>query len=198
MSAMAEPTCATMDFTRLEISNPVSGARGNKSAAIVDSNGQRVVWRLPPMRPAFEPSAYGGETDAARLTLNFRVPAEIEPDVASLDEWIVQYCAEHSQRLFGKPLSGDQIAAMYNSPVKRHERYGTSLRCKYVASGLGKTRFWDAEGKSRGVPESWKASDITPRLRVASLWWVGKEFGVTMTLDDALVHVPDAEPECPF
>ena len=64
---------ATVDFSLLQIADPFQahGGRSNKSA-VVSSNGGPANWLLPAATVLFEPSTFGGESDASRLTvLNF-------------------------------------------------------------------------------------------------------------------------------
>ena len=99
-----------MDFSLLQIADPFQahGGRSNTSA-VVSSNGGPANWLLPSATVAFEPSTFGGESDANRLTVSFRVADDPLAQVQQLDEWFLIYCVQHSMRLFGQDLTFDQI-----------------------------------------------------------------------------------------
>ena len=178
---------SSTSWADLEIQNPVQGTRGNKSAAIQLKGGAPVLWRLPSLVPAFEPSSFGGEADAVRLTATFRVPDAHLELFEGLEEWVVGYCVAASDRLFGKTMTEDAVRAMFNSPLKRHDRYGGNLRCKLITAGQNKTRFWTTENLPRGPPEVWRQCEMKTVVKIVGLWWVGREFGVMLQLADCQV-----------
>jgi hypothetical protein len=173
-----------MDFSALEIADPATG-RTAKSAAVRAASGP-ALWDLPALAPAFEPSGFNGQ-DADRMTLCLRVPDEILPQIKALDEWFLAYATEHSERLFNRKMSLEQIQGCYTSPLKVHERYGASLRVKYTASGAQATRFWTPDKTRRTAPEAWRECVVTSRVQIRSVWYLGPGFGLTLTLNDAKV-----------
>ena len=187
-----------MDFSLLQIADPFQahGGRSNKSA-VVSSNGGPANWLLPSATVAFEPSTFGGESDANRLTVSFRVADDPLAQVQQIDTWFLNYCVQHSMRLFGQDLTFDQIEERYSSPLKCNDRYGYSLRAKYVAQGAQATRFWTPERIRRDAPVMWKGTSLSAMLQIRTVWFVGRNFGLTLTINDAQVE-ESIQPAYPF
>ena len=173
-----------MDFSLLSISDPTQ-SRTSK-AAYVTQNGGSALWTLPDMIPAFEPQGFDGkETD--RMTLCLRVPPQIAPQIQALDDWFCVYAAEHSERLLSRKMDLAAVKELYTSPIKVHEKYGTSLRVKYTANGAQATRFWTPDRNRRDAPTSWRDCSIASMLQIRSVWYLGRNLGLTLTLNDARV-----------
>jgi len=205
MSAAPSPCfgCTPDSWDRLKIADGFQGNGRNRSAAVtyVDC-AEQAVWHLPEMTPSFEPSTFGDAPDATRLTVTFRV-ASLEHQLLfeQLDEWVVDYCArpENCERIFGCKYTREEIQAKYVSPLKRNDKYGASLRCKYHTAGAFKTRFWGQDRQPREAPQAWRSCELKARVRMGPLWFVGRDFGVSLSLYDVQVseRTPDLE-ECPF
>ncbi len=129
MSTSAPTASGAMDFSLLQISDPLQahGGRSNKSA-VVSSNGGPAYWTLPAATVAFEPSAFGTDDDANRVSVSFGVADDPLAMVQQLDEWFPNCCLQHSIRLFGQFLNLEQLKDRYISPLKQNDRYGYSLR----------------------------------------------------------------------
>ena len=185
-ASSANGASATMDFSALKIADPVTG-RVAKSAAVSLGVSGAALWDLPAMTPAFEPSGFNGQ-EADRMTLSLRVPDEILPEIKALDDWFLAYATEHSERLFNRKMSLEQIQGCYTSPLKVHEKWGASLRVKYTAAGAQATRFWTPEKQRRQAPDAWKEAIVTSRVQIRSVWFLGPGFGLTLTLNDAKIE----------
>ena len=87
----------------------------------------------------------------------------------------------------GRKIGLDSIKELYTSPIKVHEKYGASLRVKYTANGAQKTRFWTPDRTQRDAPVAWRDCSIASMLQIRSVWYLGRNFGLTLTLNDARV-----------
>ena len=90
-----------------------------------------------------------------------------------------------------------EVRSWYHSALKVHEASGTCyLRVKVNMTGKSAVRFRDSMRQQRSPPKSWTSCSVTPRIVVKGIWLMGKDFGLTLDLHDALL---DEQPtECPF
>ena len=96
----------------LQLADPVVSARGAKSCAL-SSNGSKLITtvgsREDPLTTPFGASSFGDEV-SNRKTIEFRLPPEMLAYFHALDEWTVPYLAEHSERIFKKKMTIEQVA----------------------------------------------------------------------------------------
>ena len=175
---------------------------GARISAIKDGAGGSVI--LQPnefLRIPFDPSAFNSEGDSQRLTMILEATRPLLEAFADLDEFLVGYLTEHSQRLFSKTLTADEVRANYCSCVRHSDKgYLPTLRTKIDLSGKHALHCWDGDGNRVDAPESWRNRWINPRLHVTHLWMMGPSFGVVVRLTDALLR-PDegaADRSSPF
>jgi len=166
---------------------------GAKLASIRDDDGDLVFQPDEFLRVVFEPSAFG-DTDSQRMNLVIETSPAIQEEFARLDETLIGYIAEHSERLFKKRHTVEQVRAAYSSCVRHSEKYPATLKTK-VDVGTGKYAVvcWDEDGNQVETPESWRHFLIRPRLHVTHLWVMGSAFGPVVRLTDALLR-PNAAP----
>ena len=106
------------------------------------------------------------------------------------------YLMCHSERIFKKQLTIDEINSGYHPVVTQRGSYDPTFRTKVNLHDKGVT-FWDSDGNMRGPPNSWIKLTAIPRLHVSHVWIMGREFGVVLTCTDLQLY--EAEPrECPF
>ena len=113
-----------------------------------NSNGQQISINPTetPIRTPFGPSRFDKAQTTGRQSLEFRCNPEIMESFARFDEWAVAYLTEHSERIFKKPLTKEQIVEMYRSPVSQKGDYPALLRTKINLDVGGTCRFWSSEG----------------------------------------------------
>ena len=110
---------ATFDLSQLALSDPVVSGKGAKSVPL-SYGGKPVVWTPDAQEVAFEPSSFSGE-EASRVNLVMRAsPAALEALVA-LDEFVIGLASLDSVKLFGKPLTIEELRQLYTPSVKRNE-----------------------------------------------------------------------------
>jgi hypothetical protein len=101
----------------------------------------------------------------------------------AVDEHMVNMGVEHSVEWFGKKMSREVVAELYRPLVKESkqpEKYAPVCKCK-----IRNVQKVDAFTKNR---EPYSVSDILPGstirciLEFAPIWFVNKQFGLTMNL----------------
>ena len=175
-----------------------SSAKGQKTAAVI-RNGQPAFWVLPSVAtPLFAPSAFkslSGDSNG-KLSLCLNAGSDVMAEAEEIDEWAVTYCTLHSERLFGKVLTRDQVLDRYNAIVKKSEKYPPFLKLK-ISPDRGAPNFWDAKKQSRQAPENWPACQMLCRARILGFWFMGTSFGLSVQLVDSQI-LDESSVACPF
>ena len=97
MSAM-RTDCPEMDFTKLLLRDVSISARGAKTAACAQENGERVVFNLSadPLVSPFGACSFGDELQTRR-TIEWSLSPELTKFWQTFDDWAVAYISEHSR-----------------------------------------------------------------------------------------------------
>ena len=185
---------ATIDYSKLSVADPVTSAKGAKSAAF-NYNGLPVIWKPDSMQVLFEPGTFSGEP-SNRLNLVLLPDSNIQQQLDKLDSWVVQYMMKHCERLFGKKLSDGDIHNRYQPCLKKSDKYNPSFKVKLTLEGPSKTRLWDSSKQPRDAPEVWRKADVTPVLKLKGLYFMGKDSGCLWEAQDLMVA--EATTSCPF
>ena len=157
-------TAVTANLTCYDVA---TSARGQKTAAVI-RDGQPAFWTLPSVAtPLFAPSAYKGVSgdSSGKLSLCLNAGPDVMKEAEEIDDWAVNYCTLHSDRLFGKVLTRDQVLDRYNSVVKRSEKYPPFLKLKISDRGrvqlLGRKQTESpGPGELAGVSDFVQGPDI--------------------------------------
>jgi hypothetical protein len=194
LAAMAAP--AMIDTSRLVLQDTVTSQKGARQIPLANRDGSQVTWQPAAMQCLWQPSAYNDE-NATRLNLSLSPGPEAEACLEALDEWLVNALALESSRRFGTQMSAEEVRSRYQSALKTHEASGTRyMRVKVNMTGKAAVRCWDSMRQQRSPPESWTSCSVTPRIVLKGVWLMGKDFGLTLDLRDAML---DEQPtECPF
>ena len=127
----SEPSVMS-DFSQLQLAEPIVSSRGAKSSAL-STNGVKYVHtvgsREEPLTSPFGASSFGDE-QTTRKTIEFRIPVMWIDFSDRFDAWAVTYLTCHSERLFKKPLTLEQVCDGYKPCVSRRGTYPPTLRCK--------------------------------------------------------------------
>ena len=187
-----------MDYSTWQLSDVIV-TQNKAKICILNSNGLQISIKPTetPIRTPFGPSRFDKTQTTRRHSLEFRCNPEIMESFARFDEWAVSYLTEHSERIFKKPLTKEQIVEMYRSPISQKGDYPAILRTKINLDVGGTCRFWTTEGTMREPPANWKTAEFVPHLTIRNLWITGAMCGVTLEVNDLQVH--DAPQKCcPF
>ena len=128
-NALAMTSAVTANLACYDIA---SSAKGQKTAAVI-RNGQPAFWVLPSVAtPVFAPSAFkslSGDS-SGKLSLCLNGGSDVMAQAEEIDEWAINYCTLHSERLFGKVLTQEQVLDRYNPIVKKSDKYAPFLKLK--------------------------------------------------------------------
>ena len=183
------------DFGQLAIGDIVTSSKGAKSAPIT-SDGAPATCTMPPMRVAFEPSAYG-DSEATRVSIVFRPDDETIAELELLDESILGVASMQSLRLFGKSKTVEQLRETYTPIVKAFDRYPSVFKAKINLKPPAPVKIWDSQRQPREAPAQWRDCLIAPRIRLRSIYFMGGQWGCVLECTDAMVSEEETV-ECPF
>ena len=122
-----------------QLAEVVTSVRGSKTARVLASDGSTyVVYRATDngLCAPFGPGSFDKSADATRM--NFEIRLDDENDLAWFDQhdaWAAQYITEHSERLFKKAMTQEQVAAGYHPCIRRKEGYAPLLHTKVNSDG---------------------------------------------------------------
>jgi hypothetical protein len=188
---------AIMAFGNLMSMDLLANAKGQKTAAIITTDGQPAHWTLASSaKPLFEPSSFLNES-TSRKSLCLSVPPEVMDEANLLDAWAKSYAHRNSERLFGKALTMDQINERYMGVVKTSDKYPPYLKVKIASDLRNQPLYWTPEKTKRGPPTDWVGSELLCQFKIQGFWFMTSSFGITVQLANAQV-VEGVEQVCPF
>jgi hypothetical protein len=136
----------------------------------------------------FGPSNFEKDALATRQNLELRIPPELETYFDELDQWMLQYLEKHSERIFKRVLSPEQIRDAYHPTLKRQGDYPPLLRLKIDSEGRRACRYWNADQQKREAPEDWRGAELKVMFHISHLWIMGTSCGLVLNSTDLLVQ----------
>ena len=178
-----------IDTTDWFIGSPHVTAKGAKTCYVnpTEAGGTLILTSPEPCRAAFPPSCFDKDPLVTRLNLDLRISPEFEEQLRSIDEWMIAYLTEHSERIFKRVMTRAQVAEVYHPLLKTSERYPTLLRTKMNTAGKGAVNYWGPDGATCREPEVWRDAELTPRLWLSHLWIMGTGCGLVCNVTDLMV-----------
>jgi hypothetical protein len=148
------------------------------------------------------PSNFDKDVLATRQNLELRIPAALEAYLAEVDAWMLDYLLAHSERIFKKQLSVEQVRDAYHPMLKRQGDYPPLLRLKIDSDGRRACRFWSPDQQKRAAPLDWRGAELKAMFQISHLWIMGSSCGLVLNLTDLLVQesssaFPWGAGECP-
>jgi len=183
----------------LAVLDPVASAKGGQKNAIIVRDGQHAYWTLSsPANPLWQPSAFKSVTgdSTGKLSLCLLGDAAVMAEAQQLDEWAINYATQHSDRLFGKTLTKDQVTDRYNGIFKKADKYPPFLKIK-IGTDRNAPNYWDGEKQKRDPPEDFTTCELNCRVRLLGFWFMNTSFGLSCQLADAQVTA-ELSAACPF
>ena len=188
-----------INTSNLILKDPQISARGAKSCPILNAQGGKVFFNLgsksEPGSTPFGATSFNDEA-TSRRTIEFNLTHDQEEQFRQFDEWAISYLSEHSERIFKKKLTTDQVREGYRSPVTKKGSYRGHLRCKINSSGAAMVRCWSTEDKRREMPADLRNHEMVPRINISHLWMMSREYGWVLQVNDLMVY--EGEEVCPF
>ena len=181
------------------IKEPQISARGAKSCTILNSLSDKVIFNLgiaeQPTRSPFGATSFGDE-EAVRKTIEFDLDETQELSFTLFDNWAINYLKEHSEQIFKKQMSREEVVNVYKSPVSKKADYKGHLRCKIRTQGQYAARCWNTKGERIDMPHDLRNIPLCPRIHASHLWMMSREVGWVFHVTD--LQIGDLVDACPF
>ena len=195
----------TIDYTKLSFDDVFCSKRGSKVARLNSGGDPCILMLKQHLRSPFDASTFDKDPAATRLNLQISLddPIVVE-QLQAFEAWLLDYLAQHSERIFKKVLTSDQLKANYSSFMREPTKDGLSplLKTKIDIEGRTAVCCWDTNGAAMEPPDTWAGLHIQPRLHFSHLWLMGAQFGLVIRLTDAKIAEESPRPqgvrECPF
>ena len=188
---------STLSVECLSLGDVTTSGKGAKTAAFT-CNGGAADFSLPALQVCFQPSTYDQSEEATRVNLVLKVGLVHEPDLAKIDEWILETVAADPVRFFGKPKTRESLVETYTPALKRTEKWGSQLKMKMNVPGSpGGVRLWTADKQPRQAPDAWAGCYVESRVRFKHIYFMGAQWGPVIDVLDLRV-LSEPVNECPF
>ena len=148
-----------------------------------------------PTKTPFGATTFDGQ-ESSQKTIEFNISDTEVAHFKAIVDWLAGYLASHSERIFKKTMTRDQVMESIKSPVTQREGFQPHLRCKIRPSSV---RVWDEYGRVRegGLPADLRGYKLVPRIVIEKLWIMSRECGFVLQVTDLLIQEREAE-TCPF
>jgi hypothetical protein len=186
-------------FATLSLAEQITTQRGAKTCALTKGNKKlQIQPTSAPVGVPFAPSNFEKDPAATRLSLELQCNQMMLSYFDAFDDWAREYILEHSERLFKKQMTKEQVFEGYHPTVKRHPegKYAPLLRAKLDTQGRREISYWTPEGVRREAPEDWRRVTLIPQLEITNLWSMSREMGFVIQV--TALRVFEESLECPF
>ena len=188
-----------LEFTSWSVQPPSTSTRGARLALVTDSGGRPPTFKLTTLPTLSSPwGATSFDGTSSRMSINYH----LEPDHVTffdrLDEWFVRHLSTHSERLFKKTYTQDEMRSLYRPLVTRHEGYQPTLRTKLNSEGPRRVRLWSAKCTPLEGDElaNLRQYLLAPVLAIKGVWNMSKEIGVTIETQHIMLSSASTD-DCP-
>ena len=175
-------------FTNWSLADVHVNAKGAKTAQL--TNGGSKVQQSAEYfcTTPFGPSNFDRDPLATRQNLELRFPPQLEAWFTEVDKFMLGYLFTHSERIFKKQLTEEQVRESFHPTLKRSGDYPPLLRTKINSTGRQACRYWTVDQQKREAPEDWRSCEVRPQLHISHLWIMGRECGVVCNVEALLVQ----------
>lgn len=167
-------------------------SHGSKLAKIKDGDDEAFLITKFPVYSPFSAGTFDKDPTATRLNLHIALTdAGLEELVRMFDSWVVDWLQQHSEMIFKKPMTRDQVLAGYTSCIREPKTPGMNplLKCKIDTQGRYALCCWDkATGQRIEPPASWAGVHAEVKIHFSHLWFMGAQFGAVIRITDAIIH----------
>jgi hypothetical protein len=198
-------------------------AGGNQVQLLYNGNKQRIILQTPKMSVPFGVSEYVPENNIGPIKYSLDASFKGIPDdkrlnafyetVQRIDERMVALAVENSPLWFGKQMSKEVVEELYRpliKPSKQPDKYAPTMKFKIRA--LDTMEAFNANRESFDMSGFQPGSTVKCIVDFAPVWFVNKQFGLTMSVLQmevvslpagklqgfAFQHESDSDPEDDF
>ena len=194
-----------INFGSIRLDDVFCTSNGSKICRLAD--GPHDVVLVPAvLRSPFNAGTFDKDPLAKRLNLQLAIDgdASLMEALQTLDTWAVDYLTEHSERIFKRRWTREQVQLGYVSLIRPPSKEGQSplLKTKIDTEGRYAVCCWGGNlwQEQVSLPSTWAGVNLQPRLHISHLWIMGSQFGLVVRMTDARI-LSQREPvarTCPF
>ena len=186
----------------LFIADTVSTGLGRKFAKLLPE--PLTIQTQTPMASPFGLSTFPGDKGSAmsaqRVSLDLRCtdPATLAI-FQEIDEWAPGEFAKHSERIFGKKMSLEQVQASSRPCLRCKQGFVPLLHTKITLDGPNSTSFWDQQKQKCDPPDDFRHTSVLLKLVVPHLWISAGTCGFVVNATSCQLQPQQpVNEECPF
>lgn len=184
----------SFDATKMSCNGIVKNrAGGNQCSLSYDDKRGSIIIQTPVMAAPFGLSEYTPDNGVGEpkysLDVSFK-GYENEPKIAKfmkvvrdIDNHMISMGVQHSTEWFGKTMSREVVEELYRPLIKESkqpEKYAPTLKCKI--RNITKTDAFTKEREPFDIAQLQPGSMVKMILEFAPVWFVNKQFGVTLNI----------------
>ena len=197
---------ANIDVSEITFSEPKPNSRGGQSIWL-SYKGQKIITQVPKGKCPFGMSKQQYDEDASPK-YDVSVSLGGSGKINNFQQWVsefdkyIQTCAvENSEKWFGKKKSASVVEELYKPMAIESKKgdYAPTMKFKMPFYDDKHTASVFDHEKNEVSPDMiTKGSDVTLIAQITSMWFVGKQFGVTWQVLQARVAPSLALPKYAF
>lgn len=166
---------------------------GNQVSLMYGGNRQRIVLQTPQLATPFGVSEYVPDNGPIKYSLDASFKG-IDTDkrlaaffktINQIDERMIDLAVENSTTWFGKNMSKKVVEELYRpliKPSKQPEKYAPTIKFKIRNDPSQSIEVFDTNRDHFDMREFQSGSTVKCIADFAPVWFVNKQFGLTMTL----------------
>jgi hypothetical protein len=172
-------------------------AGGNQVTLLYQGNKQRIMLQTPAMSAPFGVSEYVPENNVGPIKYSLDVSFKgTDPKIQSfyekiqqMDQRMIDLAVENSPAWFGKKMSKEVVEELYRpliKPSKQPDKYAPTMKFKIRA--LETVEAFDKDRERFDMVNFQSGSTVKCIVDFAPVWFVNKQFGLTMTVNQLAVE----------
>jgi hypothetical protein len=190
------------DINALNTCEVVKNKSGGNQVSLKYNDSRRILMQVPVMNAPFGLSEYIPSSDgrgggnAVKYSIDFSFKGhDTDPKIDAfmklmrgLDDYMVDMGVKHSEEWFGKKMSNEVVRELYRPVVKESkqpEKYAPTIKMKIRTRPDTNAIVLDAYNRDRtefDITTFQSGTSAKCIVDFAPVWFVNKQFGLTMTV----------------
>jgi hypothetical protein len=187
------------DASKLTCGEQTKNKSGGNQVSLLYEGGRRIILQTPKMAVPFGVSEYVPENNAGPVKYSLDASFKGVPEDTRLNRFLevahaidtrmIDLAVENSKAWFGKQMSREVVEELYRplvKPSKQPEKYAPTIKFKIRpardgGSGMNVQAF-DKDHGPFDMTDFQSGSSVKCIVDFAPIWFVNKQFGVTLNI----------------
>ena len=182
-----------LNVNDISFSKPKINSRGGQTIYLA-YHGSPIMMQIPKTKCPFGLNQTNYD-DSVKFDISLSLGGSDAMDlfnkwVFELDQYICKIATENSEEWFGKKKSEAVVEELYKSVMmnSKNGEYKPTMKFKMpYYDGKHSASIFDSNKNEQPPSIITKGSDVTVIAKISSMWFVGKQFGITWQLMQARV-----------